>query len=757
MSHIFRAATATAAIAAFGMFAGPATAQTPKPSYYDELVGNLDAANSYETVRVFAEDIGGRFSGTRQEDQAAEWLKQRMDAFGYQTRIDQYHGSATTSSGVIRSPDSTLYPGPTWIVRAAGNSRMTGYDTPVSAEVIWINNNGASPADFPESTAGKIVAVNNVTGTARDTAVVNAVAAGAVGVIIMGTGASPSSAFTLGASAASAAATVPVVASADVHSDTIKELLCGPGPDGSVFDPHPGGTVGPTQNAPWCANQGKLTLTIATETVTANSSATVDAPGLSTRAVFTAEKQAVGDVNDTAPIVGMGGHIDSTFGSPGAHDDATGEGIWVEVARVLKDVPLDKEIRFGGFGGEEQGLTGSTAWGNDHLYVSVDHDNNPLTANQVLTPRTRSAEAERYIGQWQMDMTGTTYAPARLWALTVDGLPNRVTDEAFKAAHRSGISTGPGGVFDQCKLSQSDHVPFHNAGIPAALFIHLDYRKAASGNCATGTGSNCTGCSYQTEPVYHTARDAMDNVSKERLQEQLDIIGASFIWNALNQVDVNVTDGSGQPASGVQVLADCGDGLRDFGTTDDDGYLEVRMPHVTCDFTLSKGGAVASVADFDVDGDEELTVSLTGASTDVGGSVSATLSLELGGSAAFGPFIPGVANTYFASTSGIVTSTAGDATLSVADGSSVATGHLVNGSFSLAQPLQARASNASTPAGTYGDVGSSASPLTLLNYSGPVSNDAVTIGFSQAIGATDALRTGTYSKTLTFTLSTTNP
>ena len=37
----------------------------------------------------------------------------------------------------------------------------------------------------------------------------------------------------------------------------------------------------------------------------------------------------------------------------------------------------------------------------------------------------------------------------------------------------------------------------------------------------------------------------------------------------------------------------------------------------------------------------------------------------------------------------------------------------------------------------------------------PVSNDAVTVTFKQAIGANDALRTGTYAKTLTFTLSTT--
>ena len=33
----------------------------------------------------------------------------------------------------------------------------------------------------------------------------------------------------------------------------------------------------------------------------------------------------------------------------------------------------------------------------------------------------------------------------------------------------------------------------------------------------------------------------------------------------------------------------------------------------------------------------------------------------------------------------------------------------------------------------------------------------MTIGFKQPIKASDPLRTGTYSKTLTFTLSTTNP
>ena len=82
----------------------------------------------------------------------------------------------------------------------------------------------------------------------------------------------------------------------------------------------------------------------------------------------------------------------------------------------------------------------------------------------------------------------------------------------------------------------------------------------------------------------------------------------------------------------------------------------------------------------------------------VGGSVGATLSLTLGAPAPFGAFTPGVTRTYTASTTATVISTAGDATLSVADPSSDHTGHLVNGTFFLPQPLQARARKPPTPA-----------------------------------------------------------
>ena len=109
----------------------------------------------------------------------------------------------------------------------------------------------------------------------------------------------------------------------------------------------------------------------------------------------------------------------------------------------------------------------------------------------------------------------------------------------------------------------------------------------------------------------------------------------------------------------------------------------------------------------------------TDATGGVGGTVPSTLSLTLGAPASFGAFIPGVGRTYEASSMATVTSTAGDALLSVADPSSNATGHLVNGSFFLPQPLQARARNAANTGTAYNNVGSSASPLNLLTLQRP--------------------------------------
>ena len=135
-----------------------------------------------------------------------------------------------------------------------------------------------------------------------------------------------------------------------------------------------------------------------------------------------------------------------------------------------------------------------------------------------------------------------------------------------------------------------------------------------------------------------------------------------------------------------------------------------------------------------------MTVFPATAPATVGGDVPVALNLALGAPPSFGTFVPATARTYTAATTATVTSTAGDATLAVTDPEG--TGRLTNGAFSLAQPVRV---NGTVPPGV------------IRTWSGPTTSEPVTLTFEQAIGATEALRAGAYTKTLVFTLSTATP
>jgi len=102
----------------------------------------------------------------------------------------------------------------------------------------------------------------------------------------------------------------------------------------------------------------------------------------------------------------------------------------------------------------------------------------------------------------------------------------------------------------------------------------------------------------------------------------------------------------------------------------------------------------------------------------------------------------------------LVTSTAGNATLSVSDPGD-GSGRLTNGATRFASPLQVKATNAATPGSAFAPL--SGTPVTLLTWPKEISNDPVTISVRQPVSATEPLLAGGYTKTLTFTLSTTQP
>ncbi|MDA0184926.1 ThuA domain-containing protein [Solirubrobacter phytolaccae] len=135
---------------------------------------------------------------------------------------------------------------------------------------------------------------------------------------------------------------------------------------------------------------------------------------------------------------------------------------------------------------------------------------------------------------------------------------------------------------------------------------------------------------------------------------------------------------------------------------------------------------------------------------EVGGTVPGTLALALAGNGALGPFLPGQTKDYTGQLTATVTSSSAASALTVRDPSATAPGRLVNGALALEQPLQLKVGT-----GAFGALNGTG--LALTTFSTPVGARAVPIDLKQSIAATESLLTGSYKKTVVFTLSTTTP
>ncbi|QHS22031.1 M20/M25/M40 family metallo-hydrolase [Virgibacillus sp. MSP4-1] len=179
--------------------------------------------------------------------------------------------------------------------------------------------------------------------------------------------------------------------------------------------------------------------------------------------------------HDTGQQIVIGAHHDSVPNGPGANDDASGTGALLELARVFANTPTDTTIKFVAFGAEENGLLGS----------------------QEYVEAMSEEEISNTVAMFQLDMVGSADA-GDLVMFTADGEQNVVTD--LGAAAGSRVSE----TVPYSELGRSDHVAFHEAGIPAALFIHTPL-----------------------EPWYHTDEDLIQYISKEKLKDVGNIIGAA--------------------------------------------------------------------------------------------------------------------------------------------------------------------------------------------------------------------------------------
>jgi carboxypeptidase Q len=80
-------------------------------------------------------------------------------------------------------------------------------------------------------------------------------------------------------------------------------------------------------------------------------------------------------------VVMIGAHFDSWHSGTGATDNGAGSAVMIEVMRILKalNVKLDRTVRIGLWGGEEEGLFGSRAYVKEHfadpktMHVTAEH------------------------------------------------------------------------------------------------------------------------------------------------------------------------------------------------------------------------------------------------------------------------------------------------------------------------------------------------------------------------------------------------
>ncbi|SEJ14615.1 Zn-dependent amino-or carboxypeptidase, M28 family [Bhargavaea ginsengi] len=423
-----------AAMLAAGVAAPTAVIAQPIESGYQEALNQFDqkAIRKIDVDRIYNHiatlSEAPRVAGTDVENRAVDYLRDEFKSYGYDVEVQPFtyvgYTEPTRIELDVPGHEGELNPG----------NFTYGISGDVTAGLV--DAGIGSPADFEGIDAeGKIAVVQRGEFSFAEK-IVNAADAGAAGVVIYNNGPGALNG-TLGG-----------------HDDRFVPAVSLSQEQGQSLLQHMNGNPGAEARI----------LVEGAET------------GEHTSHNVIATKHPTNKKKDTGEVIVIGSHMDSVPGAPGANDNASGTAVTLELARAMKNLPSDTEIRFASFGAEELGLIGS------HHYVSELSD----------------TEKDRIIANFNLDMVGSRDA-GDLIVASVDGEPNLVTELTQKASAKlNGEPTTRG------RSGSSDHVPFHQAGIPAALFIHSPL-----------------------EPWYHTPQDTLDKISKEKLLDVAEIVAAA--------------------------------------------------------------------------------------------------------------------------------------------------------------------------------------------------------------------------------------
>eukprot|EP00735_Rhodelphis_limneticus_P014424 TRINITY_DN844_c0_g1::TRINITY_DN844_c0_g1_i1::g.25398::m.25398 TRINITY_DN844_c0_g1::TRINITY_DN844_c0_g1_i1::g.25398 ORF type:complete len:851 (+),score=134.28,sp/E5R501/M28P3_LEPMJ/35.40/5e-13,Peptidase_M28/PF04389.12/7.4e-34,EGF_CA/PF07645.10/7.9e+03,EGF_CA/PF07645.10/2.9e-09,EGF_CA/PF07645.10/0.0016,cEGF/PF12662.2/0.014,cEGF/PF12662.2/1e-05,Peptidase_M20/PF01546.23/1.9e-07,EGF_3/PF12947.2/1.5e+04,EGF_3/PF12947.2/0.00022,EGF_3/PF12947.2/4.8e+02,Nicastrin/PF05450.10/0.054,Nicastrin/PF05450.10/1. len=237
-------------------------------------------------------------------------------------------------------------------------------------------------------------------------------------------------------------------------------------------------------------------------------------------------------------VIVVGAHYDTTSkanpsggdteSAPGAEDNASGVAALVEMASAIMSSQYrpDRTIHFVAFGGEEQGLYGSTHYIS--RFLNAPQDFNLPDNSEIVTALT-------------LDMIAFS---VENFGLVIEGMPfcaDLVTDVSSHVAYvNQNASPGPQPLAFEESLTSfgSDHVTFQRSDIPAILAIDLDWARY-------GYESSPPGFSYGP---YHTSLDTPRNLNYTLGVANTRVLLAALVDYAGIDNEASVTNGPLQEA-----------------------------------------------------------------------------------------------------------------------------------------------------------------------------------------------------------------
>ncbi|MCY1139346.1 M20/M25/M40 family metallo-hydrolase [Actinoplanes sp. Pm04-4] len=420
----------------------PGAARPPALTGRDiDVAQRVSAERALAHLKVLSIGIGPRIGGTRSELVAAKYIAGVLDVLGYDVELQPFP-VADKFLAQLGSPRGL----PTDLNWQCGASPHAALDVKVRGDVLDAKAGGE--ADYPADVNGKILLIDYSADT-REQVVALAVARNAAAVIFL-----------------------PVDLVEPRRASAFSPQL-----PGLATTPAPIPVVGVAQ-----AQKHRLRTLLASRRLTLTLSTAAHRNLTSHNVIANAPRRTTG-----GPVVMVSAHYDTVIGAPGANDDGSGTVLCLELARALRRLPANAQLRFALWGSEEQGLIGS------RYYVA----------------QLPQAERDRILAVYQNDMVATSWDPAtRYWLLSFDGLANRATDGVAAAAARLGYTPR---ISPVTLRGSSDHQSFQEVGIAAANFSWRGEESPAL-----------------LEPPYHSPEDTIaKNISLERLQVSLELIGSA--------------------------------------------------------------------------------------------------------------------------------------------------------------------------------------------------------------------------------------